>query len=28
VAEFEWKGVDTFKGGKNKGFELSLAILF
>jgi hypothetical protein len=28
VAEFEWKGVDTFKGGKNKGFELSLAIMF
>lgn len=28
VAEFKWKGVDTFKGGKNKGFELSLAILF
>ncbi len=28
VAEFEWQGVDTFKGGKSKGFELSLAILF
>ena len=28
VANFEWKGIDTFKGGKNKGFELSLAILF
>lgn len=28
VAEFEWKGVDTFKGGKSKGFELSLAFLF
>lgn len=28
VAEFEWKGVETFKGGKEKGFELSLAFLF
>lgn len=28
AADFEWKGVKTFKGGKNKGFELSLAILF
>lgn len=28
VADFKWEGVKTFKGGKNKGFELSLAILF
>ena len=28
VADFEWQGTKTFKGGKNKGFELSLAILF
>ena len=28
VADFEWQGVKTFEGGKNKGFELSLAILF
>lgn len=28
VADFEWQGVKTFKGGKNKGFELSLALLF
>lgn len=28
VADFEWQGAKTFKGGKNKGFELSLAILF
>ena len=28
VAEFEWNGIDTFKGGKDKGFELSLAFIF
>lgn len=28
VADFKWQGTKTFKGGKNKGFELSLAILF
>ncbi|MBR7156791.1 MAG: PorT family protein [Bacteroidales bacterium] len=28
VMDFEWEGVDTFKGGKNKGFELSLAFIF
>lgn len=28
VADFEWQGVKTFKGDKNKGFELSLALLF
>lgn len=28
VADFKWMGIDTFKGGKGKGFELSLAILF
>ena len=28
VADFKWMGIDTFKGGKSKGFELSLAILF
>lgn len=28
AAEFKWDGVDTFRGGKNKGFELSLAFIF
>lgn len=28
VADFKWQGIDTFKGGKSKGFELSLALLF
>lgn len=28
VADFEWQGTKTFKGGKNQGFELSLAFLF
>lgn len=28
VSEFKWDGADTFKGGKNKGFELSLAFIF
>lgn len=28
VADFEWQGAKTFKGGKNQGFELSLAFLF
>ena len=28
VMDFEWEGADTFKGGKNKGFELSLAFIF
>lgn len=28
VTDFEWQGVKTFKGGKNQGFELSLAFLF
>ncbi len=28
VAEFKWDGINTFKGGKNKGFELSLAFIF
>ena len=28
AADFKWAGAKTFKGGKSKGFELSLAILF
>lgn len=28
VSEFKWDGADTFRGGKNKGFELSLAFIF
>ncbi len=28
VADFKWQGTKTFKGDKNKGFELSLALLF
>ena len=28
VADFEWQGAKTFKGGRNQGFELSLAFLF
>ena len=28
ASEFKWDGVNTFKGGKNKGFELSLAFIF
>lgn len=28
VSEFKWDGADTFKGGKNKGFELSVAFIF
>lgn len=28
VADFKWQGTKTFKGGKNQGFELSLAFLF
>ena len=28
ASEFQWDGVKTFKGGKNKGFELSLAFIF
>lgn len=28
AADFKWNGTKTFKGGKNKGFELSLALLF
>lgn len=28
VADFKWQGAKTFKGGKNQGFELSLAFLF
>lgn len=28
AADFRWHGTKTFKGGKNKGFELSLALLF
>ncbi|MBR5856299.1 MAG: PorT family protein [Bacteroidales bacterium] len=28
IGDFEWAGIDTFKGGKNKGFELSLAFIF
>lgn len=28
ASEFKWDGVDTFRGGKNKGFELSLAFIF
>ena len=28
VMDFEWKGTETLKGGKNKGFELSLAFIF
>lgn len=28
ASEFDWDGTKTFKGGKNKGFELSLAFIF
>ena len=28
VADYKWNGVDTFKGGKGKGFQLSLALFF
>lgn len=28
ASEFEWNGARTFKGGKNRGFELSLAFIF
>ncbi len=28
ATDFKWQGTKTFKGGKSKGFELSLAILF
>jgi hypothetical protein len=28
ASEFKWDGVDTFRGGKNKGFELSVAFIF
>lgn len=28
VADYKWEGVDTFKGGKSKGFQLSLALFF
>ena len=28
AAEFEWNGTDTFRGGKNRGFELSIAFIF
>ncbi len=28
ASEFKWDGIDTFKGGKNKGFELSVAFVF
>lgn len=28
MADYQWNGVSTLKGGKNKGFQLSLALLF
>ncbi len=28
VSEFTWDGLGTFKGGKNRNFELSLAFIF
>ena len=28
VADFEWNGYKSLKGGKNKGFELSVAFFF
>jgi hypothetical protein len=28
VADFEWDGIESVKGGKNKGFELSVAFFF
>lgn len=28
ASEFKWNGTKTFKGGKNRGFELSLAFIF
>jgi hypothetical protein len=28
ASEFKWDGVDTFRGSKNKGFELSVAFIF
>ena len=28
ASEFKWDGTKTFKGGKNRGFELSLAFIF
>ncbi len=28
MADYQWDGVSTLKGGKNKGFQLSLALFF
>ena len=28
VADYKWEGVDTFKGGQSRGFQLSLALFF
>lgn len=28
MADYEWNGLSTLKGGKNKGFQLSLALFF
>lgn len=28
AADYKWEGFDTFKGGKSKGFQLSLALFF
>lgn len=28
MADYQWNGVSTLKGGKNKGFQLSLALFF
>ncbi len=28
ASEFKWEGLQTVKGGKNRGFELSLAFIF
>ncbi len=28
ASEFKWNGTKTFKGGKNRGFELTLAFIF
>lgn len=28
AVDYKWGGIDTFKGGKGKGFQLSLALFF
>ena len=28
IADYKWEGVETFEGGKSKGFQLSVALFF